>query len=70
LVSITRLNCSSDMRISSVSSVMPALATRTSTGPSSASIAVNAASTAAPSVMSQVTAKISAPAKDPTNHDA
>ena len=55
LVSTTPVNCSSDIRISSVSSVMPALATSTSTGPSSASTAVKAASTEAESVTSQRT---------------
>ena len=41
------MNCSSLIRSSSVSSVMPALDTSTSTGPCSASTAANAASTAA-----------------------
>jgi hypothetical protein len=58
LVSTTRVNCSSDIRISSVSSVMPALATSTSTLPSSASIAVNAASMDAASVMSDRTPNV------------
>ena len=44
---MTPVNDSSLIRISSVSSVMPALETSTSTGPCSASTAVNAASTAA-----------------------
>jgi hypothetical protein len=55
LVSTTRVNCSSDIRMISVSSVMPAFATSTSTGPSSPSTAVNAASTASASVTSHRT---------------
>lgn len=56
LVSTTSVNCSSVIRSSSVSAVMPALATSTSTGPSSASTAVNAASMEAASVTSARTA--------------
>ena len=55
LVSITEDQSSSDIRSTSVSAVMPALATSTSTGPWAASMVANAASTAAPSVMSQRT---------------
>ena len=51
-VSMTVSQSSSDMRMSSVSFVTPALATRISTGPSSASTAVKAASTCSWSVMS------------------
>ena len=57
LVSMTEDQSSSDIRSSSVSWVMPALATSTSTGPCAASISANAASTAAGSVMSQVTSR-------------
>ena len=53
LVSITDDQSSSDIRSSSVSWVMPALATSTSTGPCASSAALNAASTASGSVMSQ-----------------
>ncbi len=52
LVSITLVNSSSLMRMSSVSRVMPAFATTTSTGPSSASISVKAWSIDAASVTS------------------
>ena len=45
LVAITASQSSSLIRISSVSRVMPALATRTSTGPRAASTSANAAST-------------------------
>src|SRR4051794_29564272 len=48
---------SSDIRSRSVSRAMPALATRTSTGPWCSSTAVKAASTEAVSVISQGTAK-------------
>ena len=46
LVSMTAAQSSSDIRSSSVSLVMPALATSTSTGPCASSAAANAASTA------------------------
>src|SRR6476620_1879854 len=56
LVSMTLSNSSSLMRMSSWSAVMPALATRTSTGPPSSSSALaKAASTEAVSVTSQMT---------------
>ena len=54
---MTLANCSSLIRISSVSSVMPALDTSTSTGPCCSSTSVNAASTAAVSVTSHWTAE-------------
>ena len=63
LVSITDDQSSSDIRSTSVSAVMPALATSTSTGPCASSICLNAASTAAGSVMSQRTS--SAPSGAP-----
>ena len=59
-VSTTVSNSSSLIRISRVSLVMPAFATTTSTGPSSASTWLNAASTDAASVTSART--VSAPA--------
>ena len=55
LVSMTESQSSSDIRSSSVSRVMPALATSTSTGPCSAWIVSNAASTCSASVMSHLT---------------
>src|SRR6478672_10005132 len=58
LVSITDDQSSSDIRRTSVSAVMPALATSTSTGPCAASISAKAASTAAGSVMSQRTSSV------------
>src|SRR4051794_21699992 len=53
-VSITDDQSSSDIRSNRVSAVMPAFATRTSTGPCAASASTNACSTAAASVTSQV----------------
>jgi Flp pilus assembly protein TadG len=58
LVSMTEDQSSSDIRRTSVSAVMPAFATRTSTGPCAASISTNAASTAAGSVTSQRTSRV------------
>src|SRR6266540_4763922 len=55
LVSITLDQSSSVIRSSSVSRVMPALATSTSTGPCAASISANAASTCSGSVTSHLT---------------
>ena len=55
LVAITASQSSSDIRISRVSRVMPALATSTSTGPSAASTWANAASTWPASVTSHWT---------------
>src|SRR4051794_29830563 len=52
LVSMTEDQSSSDIRSSSVSAVIPALATSTSTGPCASSICANAASTCPASVMS------------------
>ncbi len=57
LVSTTLVKSSSDMRSSSWSFVMPAFATSTSIGPSSASTCVKAASTDAVSVMSACTVR-------------
>ena len=65
LVSTTLVNCSSDIRMISVSSVMPAFATSTSTGPSSFSIAVNAASTDSASETSQWTPNMPSGAPEP-----
>ena len=55
LASRTLVNCSSDIRMSRVSSVMPALATSTSTGPCFSSTSLNAASTCSVSVTSHRT---------------
>src|SRR5688500_15395810 len=63
LVSMTEDQSSSLIRSSRVSLVMPALATRTSTGPCASSTCVKAASTWAASVMSQRTS--SAPSGAP-----
>src|SRR5665647_1486883 len=55
LVAITESHCSSLMRMSSPSAVMPALHTRTSTGPCACSAATNACSSCSGSVMSALT---------------
>ena len=57
-VSMTEVKSSSVIRMSKVSLVMPALATTTSTGPSSASIVLNAVSMEAASVTSARTVKL------------
>ncbi|OAX57970.1 hypothetical protein A5N15_08465 [Rothia kristinae] len=57
LVSMTAEKSSSFIRSRRVSRVIPALATRTSTGPNSASISEKARSTEAASVTSACTAK-------------
>ena len=54
LVSMTDDQSSSDIRSTRVSAVMPAFATRTSTGPCASSAAANAASTSAWLVMSHL----------------
>ncbi len=61
LVWSTADQCSSDMRISSPSRVMPALFTRSSTGPKVSSIAPKAWSTDSGSATSACTASTSAP---------
>ena len=60
LVSTTVSKSSSDIRISSVSRVMPAFATTTSTGPSFSSTSANAASRASASVTSARTVSVPA----------
>ena len=55
---MTEDQSSSDIRSSSVSLVMPALATRTSTGPCASSTCANAASTCSGSVMSHRTSSV------------
>jgi hypothetical protein len=63
--SSTRVNCSSLIRSSKVSSVIPALDTRISTGPCVSSISVNAASTCCASVTSHLTPRRPSGVSDP-----
>src|SRR3954453_10849864 len=67
LVSITEAQSSSDIRSNKVSAVMPAFATRTSTGPCAVSASTNACSTPRASVPSQVRA--SAPSGPPPDRE-